>query len=257
MNFNEAQKIFFSFLTFTLTSHLCFYSGALVRGSRVNLSSADIRSPRARVEQNNEVNVDSNSQLALVESKNDENKVEENQEVSSYQAIEAAYRQRGIRIRLSPGKGSPSQGSAAGRRSALSLRRPSTFSNRNPSRTSSVLNYSSTKPEFEPVERSFSVLQQASSNAFESEHTKSLAFTQSTEISEVPTVSGFSENETSPKLVTSAVTTEKSVIPINLSMNDPDLAYMSVLLKTSAGESYRGIVLLLLFIQFITIILLL
>ena len=54
--------------------------------------------------------------------------------LSSYQAIETAYREQGIRIRLASQQQSE-------KKSNDNLRRHSAFCNRNPSRTSSVLHY--------------------------------------------------------------------------------------------------------------------
>ena len=244
-----------------------FSSGALVRGSRIPLSNNELKSPRHQTnddnenEQNRTLFVAPSSELTSLPSLTSDQITDTYQseplpiqdassqttDMTSYKAIEAAYLEHGIRIRLSPSKPITTTVPTPGRRSAGS-QRYTAFSNRNPSRTSSVLHYATTTQEIDHDTRSFSVLQQMSSNGFDPTQTLNVSFAQSS-------TQGVDEPINQEYLSPSIITTEYSnpVTPPDKPLlanhrqnppvsfhNDPDLAYMSSLLKTSIGQSYRG-----------------
>lgn len=174
----------------------------------------------------------------------------------SFQTIENAYREQGIRIRLSPTR----TGQQSGRKSTTNLQRHSAFINRNPSRTSSVLHYTTTTNVHpQPDSRSFSVLQQTSSNDFEHTQTHNVSYAQSSQIDEEV----YPTNYISPSLIESEPSLgAPSAPPLSLSPlkrpltipdavsttttattlydNDPDFAYMSSLFQQASGDSCRG-----------------
>jgi hypothetical protein len=162
----------------------------------------------------------------------------------TYQDIEAAYLERGIRIRVTPTR--PSQ-SAGGRKSAPNLQRHSAFVSRDPTRTSSVLHYTVANLNEPYDSRPFSALQQTSSDDFEQGHTHNVSYAQSSQVNdETP------QHETylSPSIVVSehsnSLTPEKVPLTNNTTSstsmfdNDPDLAYMSMLLRKQNGDAFTG-----------------
>lgn len=161
----------------------------------------------------------------------------------SYQAIEAAYLEQGIRIRLSPTRTTQK----SGKTSVNNLQRHTAFINRNPSRTSSVLHYTTTTNLGQHHDsRPFSALQQTSSNDFDANHAHNVSYAQSPAINEE-----IHENCVSPSIVVSEhsnidVPVEKLPITNDITStaalldNDPDLVYMSSLLKQSSGDSFIG-----------------
>ena len=172
-------------------------------------------------------------------------------DLSAYQAIEAVYLGQGIRIRLSPTKVNAPAAPAiqpTGRRSANSLQRHTTFTNRNPSRTSSVLHYATTTQDLDHDGRSFSALQQMSSVGFDHSHPHNVSFAQTSQASEMAASQDYysvsmntSEHSNRTALAEKTVRRrDSSTATTALNSNDHDLAYMSSLLKTSAGQSYRG-----------------
>ena len=164
--------------------------------------------------------------------------------IPTYQDIEAVYLEHGIRIRVSPTR--PSQPSA-GRKSASNLQRHSAFASRNPTRTSSVLHYTVANLNEPHDARPFSALQQTSSDEFEQDHTHNVSYAQSSQANEE---THQHENYLSPSLVISehsnSFTPEKLPLTNNTASstsmfdNDPDLAYMSVLLRKQNGDTFRG-----------------
>lgn len=184
--------------------------------------------------------------------------------LSSYQAIESAYREQGIRIRIASQQQTE-------KKSNDNLRRHSAFCNRNPSRTSSVLHYTTTTTthlNYQPDSRPFSALQQTSSNDFDQNQTHNVSYAQSSQIDEenYPTnllSSSIIESEhsicspSSPPLPLPSRSSSCSVrhlpekLPLTTSNvvstttaisqeNDPDFAYMCALLSKPSGDSFRG-----------------
>ena len=185
--------------------------------------------------------------------------------LSSYQAIETAYREQGIRIRLASQQQSE-------KKSNDNLRRHSAFCNRNPSRTSSVLHYTTTTTtthlNHQPDSRPFSALQQTSSNDFEQNHGHNVSYAQSLQIDEEnyptnflsPSITESEHSICSPSPPPLPLPSRSSSLPIRhlpekLSLttsnavstttatsqeNDPDFAYMCALLSKPSGDSFRG-----------------
>jgi hypothetical protein len=162
----------------------------------------------------------------------------------TYQDIEAVYLEHGIRIRVSPTRTNQPSG---GRKSASKLRQHSAFVSRNPTRTSSVLHYTVANLNEPHDSRPFSALQQTSSNDFEQNHTHNVSYAQSSQINEEI---HHEENYLSPSIVDSEhsnlITPEKLPLTNNTTSSatlfddDPDLAYMSTLLRKQNGDAFRG-----------------
>jgi hypothetical protein len=164
--------------------------------------------------------------------------------LASYQAIESAYLERGIRIRLSPSRTATSA-PQTGRKSANNLQRHTAFTSRNPSRTSSVLQYATTNQDQHHDSRSFSALQQTSSGDFEQTSKHNVSYAHSSQIDEEthpiyysPSIL-VSENS-NPTTLEKVPNTHDNLNTPTLYDNDPDLAYMSSLLQKSSGDSFRG-----------------
>lgn len=250
-----------------------------MRGSRITISNNELRSPRHRTNRDENENDDDGISDAVDDGEHSpppptevtsfpsdqinetlgnqqptENLIiqdtcSQTTDMTSYKAIEAAYLEHGIRIRLTPNKSSTTNKTTAttGRRSANSQRHLS-FTNRNPSRTSSVLTYAPTRPEIDQETRSFSALHQASANGFETSQTLNVSLAQSsstqyfegTKSSEYFSTSFIAKEHSNPVTPPGKTSTHQpSAISLTFP-NDPDLAYMSSLLKTSIGQSYRG-----------------
>lgn len=171
--------------------------------------------------------------------------VSQTSESTPYQAIEAAYLERGIRIRLSPTK-MTTNGQQSEKKSFQSFHRRPAFVHRNPGRTSSVLNYDTPRKDQYSDTRSFSALQQTTTNDFEplQEHNKS--YTQSSQITEETPDDGelalVKTNENlnpvdSPDLFSK---TYDQIVSMTSIDTDPDLMYMTKLLQQPNGESVRG-----------------
>jgi len=162
----------------------------------------------------------------------------------SYQAIEAAYLEHGVRIRVSPTRTSQQ----SERKSVNSLQRHTAFISRNPIRTTSVLHYTTTDLDQHHDSRSFSALQQSSSNDFEQTQTHNVSYAQSSQLNEE-----IHDDYLSPSIIVSEhsnpitppeklpITNNRtSTTPTTLYDNDPDLLYMSSLLKKPSGDSFLG-----------------
>lgn len=237
----------------------CLSSGALIRGNRIALSNSEARSPRhqTHLDLDDQVGPPPTELASLPSEPTNENCSHDQRdsltiqdgssqvtEMKSYKAIEAAYLEHGIRIRLTPTKSNPN---TAARRSSGSQRHTS-FSNRNPSRTSSVLQYAPARPELDQETRSFSVLQQTSSNTFDGNQKLTTSFAQSSTqcLNETNQQEYFSPSIVATEYSNPIVPSEKPSImtprqeACNSVSNDPDLAYMCSLLTTSIGQSYRG-----------------
>lgn len=163
-----------------------------------------------------------------------------------YQAIEAAYLERGIRIRLSPTKA----GQSSGRKSAGSnLQRHTAFANRNPSRTSSVLQYTSNNLEQQHDSRSFSVLQQSSED-FEPSHAHNVSYAQSSQINDesfyhdyvAASIVASEHSIPSPRPPPEKIAPANELISANTASfhTDPDFLYMSTLFMKPSGDAFRG-----------------
>lgn len=161
----------------------------------------------------------------------------------SYQAIEAAYLEQGIRIRVSPTR----SGQQSGRKSAASLQRHTAFASRNPSRTSSVLHYAPPNLDQQHDCRSFSALQQTSSNDFEQINAHNVSYAQSSQINGETYYSDYFSASIIASEHSNPCTPPEKVPPANETVsttalfdNNPDLLYMSALLKKSSGDTFRG-----------------
>ncbi len=163
--------------------------------------------------------------------------------LQSYQAIEAAYLEHGIRIRVSPTR----TRQPSGRKSAPSLQRNIGFVSRNPIRTTSVLHYTTDNLDEHHDSRPFSALQQTSSNEFEENHKHNVSYAQSSQVNEE---THHHTNYLSPSIVTSEHsnprTPEKLPLTNNTTStrelvdNDPDLVYMSTLLRQTSEDVFQG-----------------
>lgn len=163
--------------------------------------------------------------------------------LASYQAVEAAYLEHGIRIRLSPTRARQQPG----RKSENSLQRHSAFLSRNPIRTSSVLHYTTTNLDQQHDSRPFSALQQTSSDDFVQEHTHNVSYAQSSQINEEThddflSTSIIASEHSNPMTLPEKlhITTDIISTTTKLFHNDPDFIYMSELLTKSSGDSFRG-----------------
>lgn len=179
--------------------------------------------------------------------------------VSSYQAIEAAYREHGIRIHLDPTAAAAvsqqqfqTNGNQTDRKSASTIHRIKAFVNRNPSRASSALHYPTAEPELYQESRPFSALQQTSMTDFEGTQTNDASYSNKTEkpkdlknpeqsninyCASSILVSEPSDNVISQ---TKRIDANDASTVTTMFDNDPDVIYMTSLLQTNAGDSYRG-----------------
>lgn len=175
---------------------------------------------------------------------------------SSYQAIEAAYLEHGIRIHLNPSavgvvsqQPNPSSENLNPRKVVNGIQRHKAFINRIPSRASSAFDFPPTVHDMQQDSRPFSALQQTSTEDFNqttsnnhayiptngTSHALQLAnpFCSSTILaSEQADHILFHNNQLA---ITNGTTSTETLVN-----NDPDLAYMSSLLQTASGDSFRG-----------------
>jgi hypothetical protein len=181
--------------------------------------------------------------------------------VSSYQAIEAAYLEHGIRIHLNSTTGSTvtkqpnsTRENSNERKFENTIHRHKAFVNRNPSRSSSALHYSTISHDRNQDSRPFSALQQTSTDDYEQNDTHRISHPQP---SESQNQSQSSQPLNNNYCLSSRVASEQSdpmILPTQLAItngtsstttttlinNDPDLEYMSSLLQTTNGDSFRG-----------------
>ncbi|CAF3012461.1 unnamed protein product [Rotaria sp. Silwood2] len=233
--------------------------GAIINGSRMDISNSDIKATRHRsntlfafptslntepstlivspLDYTDEMNNYSREQTIIPTTSQPLN-------VSPYQAIEAAYLEQGIRIRLSPTRTAAS-GQQSERKSANSFQRRPAFISRHPSRTSSVLHYATTNQDHYNDSRSFSALQQMASHDFQQVHEHSVSYTQSSQIQEethedydssLTKVNEHCNLVNSPELfsMTNGIASSTTLYD-----NDPDLMYMTSLMNQPSGESVR------------------
>jgi len=177
---------------------------------------------------------------------------------SPYQAIEAAYLEHGIRIHLNPTTAAAvahqqqqkylSAENLNDRKSVNSIQRNRAFANRNPSRSSSALNYSTIAHDTHQDSRPFSALQQTSTLDFDPINTHNISYVQPIENQNSVRLTNTycssmiltSENSAPIALPTQSTMTNGTASREALINKDPDLAYMSSLLQTTSGDSYRG-----------------
>jgi hypothetical protein len=179
--------------------------------------------------------------------------------VSTYQAIEAAYLEHGIRIHLNSTTGSivtqqPNfiTENSNERKFENNIHRHKAFINRNPSRSSSALHYSTVIHDKNQDSRPFSALQQSSTSDFEQNNTHRNSHTQPIEIQNRLQLSQPSKNNYSLSSIITSEQSDPMILPTQLAItndtpltttlinNDPDLEYMSSLLQTTNGDSFRG-----------------
>jgi hypothetical protein len=164
----------------------------------------------------------------------------------SYPAIETAYLKHGIRICLSPTR----TGQQSGRQSVNSFQRrtPLVNRNRNRSRASSALHYTTNNlDQHQDYSRPFSALQQTSSDDFEQTTTHNVSYAQSSQMNEEK-----QDDYLSPSIIASEdsnlitppekiPTTNDVTSPTPRSFDDdPDFVYMSSLLKKPSGKAFLG-----------------
>ncbi|CAF3441269.1 unnamed protein product [Rotaria socialis] len=234
--------------------------GAIINGSRMDISSTELKAIRHR----------SNNLVALPASLDPEPSIlnvsplgyaDEMHNYSSehafvpalpqpsnpspYQTIEAAYLEHGIRIRLSPTRITTTAGQPSERRTTHNFQRRTAFTSRNPYRTSSVLQYATSKQDQYSESRSFSALQQISSNDFEQTNDHIKSYAQSSQITEEINddycSSLMKANESANSMDSPEIfsTTDGITSSTTLYNNDPDLVYMTSLMQKPSGESMR------------------
>ncbi|CAF3455030.1 unnamed protein product [Rotaria socialis] len=177
----------------------------------------------------------------------------------SYHALEAAYLEHGIRIHLNPTTAatvsqqqSQTNMNTSDRKSASTLHRVKIFINRNPSRSSSALHYPTVVTEPYQDTRPFSALQQTSMTDFEGTDTNNVSGTHKNENQQNShnqeqlnfnyCASSLLVSEHSQNLISATKVIDNndaSSAATTVLDNDPDIAYMTSLLKTTTGDSYR------------------
>lgn len=175
---------------------------------------------------------------------------------SSYQAIEAAYLEHGIRIHLNPGavamvsqQPNSSNENVNPRKVTNGIHRHKAFVNRMPSRASSAFEFPPSVHDIQQDSRPFSALQQTSTEDFDQTNSNHHAL--------MPTNGTSHALQLSNPFCSSTILTSEQADHISLPNNqlaitngtistetlvnnDPDLAYMSSLLQTTSGDSFRG-----------------
>jgi hypothetical protein len=249
----------FVFLCSQLKHDICFLLGAVINGNRMDLSRNDLKPTKYRCNTSfavpTSLNSESSPLIVLSSDQTHEMNIRprshqpiiiptglSSSNLPSYQAIETTYLKYGIRIRLSPTR----TDQQSGRKSVNSLQQHTVFASRNPIRSSSVLHYTTNNLDQHQDSRSFSALQQSSSNDFEQTHTHNVSYAQSSQINEeihdgylTPSIiaSEHLNSMTPPEKIPSAHDLTSTT---TLYDNDPDLAYMSSLLKQPSGDSFLG-----------------
>jgi hypothetical protein len=160
--------------------------------------------------------------------------------LSSYQAIEATYLEHGIRINLNLPtdagvlkRQNQTTENSPGRNPGNNTERYKSFNNRNLSR-------SSTPPHYLTTVQDTNLNSRTSVADPEQMHTHKISYAQSSDndhCSSVITASGHSDQMTLP--TQSDIKNDKPSLA-TLIGNDPDLIYMSSLLRRTSGDSFRG-----------------
>ena len=175
---------------------------------------------------------------------------------SSYQAIEAAYLEHGIRIHLNPSTTvavvtQQSNGSTENlnpRKVTNGMQRHKAFVNRVPSRASSAFDFPPTTHDTHQDSRPFSALQQTSTEDFHQSNSKKATHISPKETSNALQLANpfcsstivASEQADHIPLPNQLAITNGTNSTETLVNNDPDLAYMSSLLQTTSGDCFRG-----------------
>ncbi|CAF1406661.1 unnamed protein product [Adineta steineri] len=158
--------------------------------------------------------------------------------MSSYRNLQAAYLDRGIRVHLSPRKAMSAR-QAKSERQPINDARPNTACvRRNPRRLSNTLQ--DTIINQDPHIESYSTLQQESANDFEQIHTQNGSngeLSSSMDEDDNYYTTSFITSEHYNPSKKSLTHTIKPTTPID--DNDPDIVYMSTLLKKARVESGR------------------
>jgi hypothetical protein len=178
-------------------------------------------------------------------------------QASAYQAIEAAYREQGIRIHLNQTavatmtqQQQQQQPSATDHVNESKLpinpQRPRVFIHRNPSRSSSALQYTSAAQDTNQDSRPFSAFHQTSNHHFEQYRSDDGSHGPVIDLSQLPARSTVEYSSTSmlasehSNPITLTAHLGMNTIVTRSVENDPDLDYMTRLLKTANGDSFRG-----------------
>jgi len=162
--------------------------------------------------------------------------------MSSYKAIQTAYLDHGIRIRLSPQKTASATRPKSERKSTNSLRSSTACI----SRKSNDLHDATTNQDDDHDIESFSTLQQMSSNDFEQIYTDNASYNQSSPLDEEIHDDYYSssiiatENSNPNTPVEKLAFTNSTASTATFYDDDPDLVYMSSLLKIASLDSFRG-----------------
>ena len=173
----------------------------------------------------------------------------------NYRALEAAYLERGIRIQMDASTAAAlnqqqtsTTDRSHGNKSTNLLQRPRAFVHRNPSRSSSALQYQVILPDPNEDGRPFSALQPGLRHDFERNPPPDEdAYANGVDLSQLTGQQLRSDYSTHSILIGEQMTPvtppEQIRIPVNGCKSiddDPDLVYMSKLLKTTNGDSFRG-----------------
>jgi hypothetical protein len=254
------------------------FLGAVINGNRMDLSNSGYKPTKYRTNNTFVLPTSlSNGLSSLNISPYDHhNKINSNQsktrrkfflptpsqviQTPTYQALEAVYLEHGIRIHLNPATpvSVPQQSNQTAehlnrRKSVNTIQRYKPFINRNPSRSSSAIHYSTTVQDGHQDFRPFSALQQRSTTNFEETNTHNVSFIQSIQNENQLESTEHSNNNCCSSSIDASEHLDHMILPTQLAIrsdtasatttlnnNDPDLAYMSALLKTSNGDSFRG-----------------
>lgn len=168
--------------------------------------------------------------------------------LSSYKAIQAAYLQHGIRIRYSPRKTTPATAARPDRQPSGSACTRTTSSKEHPVGLPKVSQHMARKQHAEPDSASFDTPQQSSSNDFDHVRIADVSDEESTS----PINDDIPDEYYSTSFITSQhfpsgtplektrfANTLTPTAPV-LDDDDPDIAYMSSLLKIASSDSFRG-----------------
>lgn len=254
------------------------FTGALISGNRMDLSNSEFKPPKHRT--NNSfalptsltisVNMSPCTQTPDINTNHPQQTLSrrtirlsspsQSPHISAYQAIEAAYLEHGIRIHLNSTTAAavtqqqnlPTE-NLTGKKSITGILRHKAFVNRNPSRPSSALIYATNGNDTNEDSRPFSALHHTSTVNFEQKNTPNASNTQSIESqNQLQSSEQTNNNGCASSIVGSErsdhIRSSTPLVPITndassittLIDNDPDLAYMSSLLKTTNGDSFRG-----------------
>jgi len=251
------------------------FSGAVISGSRMDLSNSEFKPSKHRTNNAFALPTSLNNELSSLHLSSCNHNHEMNTNLSeqvlplsttsqpthgsTYQAIEAAYLEHGIRIHLNSSTAAAvtqqqtlTTENLTGGRSTNSIQRHKAFVNRYPSRSSSALHYPTSVHDTNQDSRPFSVLQQTSTLDFEPTNMHNVSYSQPIESqNQLQLPQQLNNNYCSSSYLTSEQS-DHLTLPTQLAItneitstgtlvnNDPDLAYMSSLLQTTTGDLFRG-----------------